>query len=145
MLSEECNIPINPDILGMWELIIPSEENNGDKFNLSIFKFNEYEYLIVLRNENEDDLLFRAYEVDVDGIKVVQVQMRLDGMYFSEAASNKIYTIAFYKLNNDILELFIIESKQIKINNCEELKKHILKNKNNLQFFPEFGKYRKTT
>ncbi len=72
-ISEPGDAPINKDFLGSWT---SSDHDEGDTYRLDLFAFNRHEYFgyLTSTDEGEEDLVLRAFESEVNGELLANVQ-----------------------------------------------------------------------
>lgn len=129
-LVEEDVIEINEEVLGSWKSV---EED----VSVVVLKFSETEYVIEYWDE-KNSLYFRGYEIEVGGVKCVQIQLIGSD---KEAARGKErrYHVVKYELEGDKLEIRLLNDDVVdkKIHDSEKLMKVFVENVNNEKLFGE--------
>ena len=135
-LSRSNETDIDKKLLGKWKLQTEKGEQSG---TLTIYQFNEHEYLILLLGEGEKDVaLVRAFGTTINGHKFLNIQdiNSLGGTKGKWYFVN--YSISDDKLMYKYVKDILFENKNI---NCsKELRSFV---KNNLQKKSLYNEYDK--
>ncbi len=135
-LSRSNETDIDKKLLGKWKLQTETAEQSG---TLTIYPFNEHEYLIVLQGEGEKDVaLVRAFGTTINGRKFLNIQdiNSLGGTKLKWYFVN--YSISNNKLMYRYVKEEIFEKKQI--SSSKELRNFVKKNLQSKDLYNEDDK-----
>jgi len=143
-LTKEHNIPINPLVLGLWELT--PEKDTGSKKNLQmmILKYSDTEYLIHYPT-GKDGLYFRGYPIKIGNVSCVQIKCIGTGKGLFEKNEKKLYHVASYELIDNNLKVKMLNHKLIDgdLVDGEALNKAFLKHQDNQELFIDPGNFKR--
>ena len=139
--TTEHNIAVNAEILGTWEAASLEDDEEG---KLRIFRFSDTEYLV---HDADDDMYFRAYEIEVGGIPAVQLEFLGDDSKPVAPGSENRYLVASYKFVNEYLEIRILNSELVEADlpDAEALRAAFIEHKENPGLWGDPGLFRRTT
>ena len=134
-------IPIDEAILGAWESV---PEGNDDPVQARIFRFSETEYLVHYL-EDDWDVYFRAYAIDVGGVSAIQLEVLGDKDEVVEQGASERYTVAAYRMLDGKLEVRTLNSELVSagIEDSESLRAEILKHREHPELFNEPGLFQR--
>lgn len=97
-------MPINPGLLGDWEVTINTLEKEPDPIvlNVSIYQWSMTEYMIVVVSDDEVITCCRAYPIMLDGREYLQLVTLKQGKNDDE---NAPYHVAEVKCQNDTISI----------------------------------------
>ncbi len=103
-LTETADVPINNDLLGSWDMTIHAEDifEEETPFTMVVFKLSATEYIINFYGLKDATPCLRAYPVELDGVRYLQLQ-ELD--HRIEANNSEPYCVAKIALNEGELTL----------------------------------------
>jgi len=141
-LTPDHSIPIDLAVLGCWK-IVPGE-NENDTTEIRIFPFSETEYSIHYSEDN-DDLYFRAYAVNVGGIPAIQLEVIGTDEQATDPDDDDRYQVVAYKLVNGFLEIRTLNSDLVdaELPDSESLRAAFIEHKDNPELFNDPGKFRR--
>lgn len=141
-LTMEHSIPIDQGILGTWE----ADSGEDDYFQLRILKFSDTEYL-VHDAEDDGDLYFRAYAIEVAGISAVQLEFLGDDDNPVKSDGGDRYFVASYKMVDGMLEIRTLNTELVndELTDSESLRAAFIANKDNPELFNNPGFFRRVT
>jgi len=135
-LSPSSEAKIDKELIGKWKFQCEKEEQSGA---ITIYQFNEHEYLILLKEEGEEDIdLIRAFGTTIDEHKFLNVQD-----INSANAKEREWFFVNYSVFNDKLILKYVEDRIFEnkiINSSQELYKLMKENLNNKDLYDENDK-----
>ena len=139
-LVVEHDIPIDPNILGTWQIV----SEDGDDAQLRIMKFSDTEYL-VHDSEDDGDLYFRAYAINVGGVSAVQLEFLGDDKRPVKSDGGDRYMVASYKMVDGMLEIRTLNSELVdkELTDSESLKAAFIEHKENPELFNDPGLFRR--
>jgi hypothetical protein len=134
-------ISIDETILGAWKSV--PVENEG-QVQTRIFRFSETEY-VVHYLEDDWDVYFRAYPIDIGGVPAVQLEVLGDEDESVATDAAERYTVAAYRLLDGKLEVRTLNSDLVSpdIKDSESLRAEFLKHKDHPQLFNEPGLFQR--
>jgi len=135
-LSPSSEAKIDKELIGKWKFQCEKEEQTGI---ITIYQFNEHEYLILLREEGEEDIdLIRAFGTTIDEHKFLNAQD-----INSANAKEREWSFVNYSVFNDRLVLKYVEDRIFEhriINSSQELYQLMKENLNNKDLYDEDDK-----
>lgn len=141
-LTTEHRIPIDPQVLGLWQ-IIPEENENDDTF-IRIFKFSDTEYTLQY-HEHGGDFYFRAYAINIGGVSAVQLELVGTDDGPVKANEDDRYHVVAYHLENQILKISSLNSELVddELPDSESLRKAFIQHKENPGLFNDPGVFKR--
>ena len=138
-LTTDHNIAVNAAILGTWEA---ASLDGGEDDILRIFRFSDTEYLV---HDAEDDTYFRAYEIEIGGVKAVQMEFLGDDDKPVAPDGKNRYLVASYKFVNEYLEVRLLNSELVndEITETEALRAAFIEHKENPGLWGDPGLFRR--
>lgn len=139
-LTTEHNIPVDPKLPGVWELI--SEEE--DDVRITILKFSDTEYSADY-SVKKDHIYYRGYPIEIGGVSCVQLQVIGTHKGPPDKDDNNLFQVASYRLVKDELEISMLNGDLIKDQDgkAESLVQAFLNNRENKELFVPLGKFRR--
>jgi len=135
-LSASREATIDRELIGRWQFQCEKEEQSG---TITIYQFNEHEYLILLKEENDEDIdLMRAFGTAIDEHKFLNTQ-DID----SKNAKEREWFFVNYSVSNDKLVLKYVEDRIFEnkiINSSQELYNFMKENLNHKDLYNEGDK-----
>lgn len=111
-LTEEHDIPIDAGLLGLWEAL-PNETDKSEKPDrLLVLKFSDTEYLVEHLNAGSS-IYFRAYLVEVAGVRAVQLQVIGDNIDPVGPGDSDLYSVVSYELSEDELTITELNTRLV--------------------------------
>ncbi len=145
-LVEKDKVPVDAELLGVWELI-PGEENpSQEKFEALILKFSDTEYAIQYPRRDKETLFFRGYLIELGGVNFLQTQL-----IGSEAGSadpkDRKYDVLAFSIEGDTLTTAMLNTEIVNKaeTSSEKLREDFLSNKDNPKLFINEARFRKKT
>ena len=140
-LSTNISSKIDPKLVNYWSSV-PKQENDT-KYKLAIFKFNENEYLISWRENQNETVITRGYITNIDNIKIMNIQN-------IETLDKIDRTYLFFKYSIDdkgILKAQILSDENVLLkdktfNSPEEFRTFIKKNIKHKKLFGELIEFK---
>jgi hypothetical protein len=141
-LTFEHNIPIDQSILGSW-VYVPAANEDGNT-EVRIHGFSDTEYSIHYM-EDDDDLYFRAYAVNIAGTSAVQLELTGTDEESVEQGQENRYVVAQYTMVNGQLEIKTLNSELVSnsITDPETLRQVFAEHKNNPELFNDPGLFKR--
>lgn len=145
-LVKENTIPVQPELIGVWEKVSKEGSERKKRDRILILKFSETEYLI--RNPLDGDgICYRAYQIELGGKSCVQ----LEAIGTDEGAPDwkddtpRPYLVSSFEVNDDKLVMKWLNRKLVgdDLNTTEALQEAFLKHKDNEELFTDAAEYRK--
>ena len=135
-LSPSSEAKIDKELIGKWKFQCEKEEQSG---TITIYQFNEHEYLILLKEEGEEDIdLMRAFGTTIDDHKFLNTQD-----INSANAKEREWFFVNYSVFNDRLVLKYVEDRIFEnkiINSSQELYQLMKENLSNKELYDENDK-----
>jgi hypothetical protein len=135
-LSPSSEAKIDKELIGKWKFQSEKEEPSG---TITIYQFNEHEYLILLKEEGEENIdLMRAFGTSIDEHKFLNTQD-----INSANAKEREWFFVNYSVFNDRLVLRYVEDQIFEnkiINSSQELYKFMKENLDNKDLYDEDDK-----
>ena len=143
-ITTDHHIPIDHLVLGSWK-IVPAKDQDNDSAIL-IFKFSETEYSVQYHEDN-GELYFRAYAINVDGIDAVQLELIGSDDGPVRADNQDRYHVISYKLENDLLKISTLNTELVddELMDSESLKKAFIEHKENPGLFNDPGFFKRVS
>ncbi len=142
-LTEEHNIPIDPSVLGMWEIASDEEGDDVSKEGMLILKFSDTEYMIHYIADR-DGFYYRGYPVNIGGVACVQLEVigTTDGIVDNDMKS---FYVASYQLTDGDMVIKLLNTDLVDkdLAGCDALRKAFLKHKDNPELFHDPGHFRR--
>lgn len=140
-VQEKPDIPVDKNLLGLWEIITKDKDKAGQK--MLVLKFSEKEYLIRYY-KGKEAMYFRGYLVKIGKTVFFQDQYLGDAEKPARQKDRK-YSLVKYSLKDNILEIAFLNPEAIpeKVSNGEELKKAIETNINRKGLFKDNASFKK--
>jgi hypothetical protein len=143
-LTEEHNIPIDPSLLGRWEISVSDTNPSEPKDNIMILKFSDTEYLIHYI-ATADMRYYRGYPIIVGGVSCVQLQVigTPEGV---PSKDTKPFIPVSYQLIEGELEIKIVNNDLIDedlIKGSGALRNAFLAHKDDPQLFRDPARFRR--
>ena len=135
-LSPSSEAKIDKELIGKWKFQSEKEQQSG---TITIYLFNEHEYLILLKEEGEEGIdLVRAFGTTIDGHKFLNTQ-DINSKNGEEREWYFVnYSVFHGKLVLKYVEDRIFENKVI--NSSQELYKLMKENLDNKDLYDENDK-----
>ena len=158
-LTTEHNIPIDPELLGLWEGIPdegdePDPPEDGEKADeekenpedrMLILKFSDTEYMIHIPPGGNAEMYYRGYPINIGNVSCVQLQVIGDylGPLYKEVKD--LFLVATFVLENGGLEIKMLNPDLVgeDLESSEALGEAFLENKENKNLFMDPGKFRR--
>lgn len=139
-LTTQHDIPIDQSILGTWNIV--SDEGSDEQ--LRILRFSDTEYLVSDLN-NDDELFFRAYAIEIAGVSAVQLEFIGDNK--RPVSGDNRYVVASYRLVDGLLEVRTLNTELVseELTDSETLKAAFIEHKENPALFNDPGLFKKVT
>ena len=139
-LSTQHTIPIDQAVVGTWEIV--SDEGSDDQ--LRILRFSDTEYL-VSDTTGDDELYFRAYAIELEGISMVQLEFLGDDKRPVRGANR--YLVATYRFVDGLLEVRTLNSDLVadELTDSESLRAAFIAHKENPELFNDPGLFKRIT
>ena len=136
-LSEEHVVPVDAEILGLWEEVSDAAGEKEEKVQMAILKFSDTEYMIHYPVEGDEQYYWRAYPIEVGGVSCVQVQMLGTKNGLAGMDAKRLYQVMAYKVEERMLGMATMNSELVSddIKTSAELKAAFLKNKDDEDLF----------
>ena len=143
-LTKEHNIPIDPSVLGLWELIPGKGEKRDPHERVMVLKYSETEYLIHYPI-GKDGMYFRGYPIKIGDIPCVQIQLIGTEEGNLDKNNKELFQVVSYQLSHGDLIIKTLNSNLVgdDLRDSEALKKAFLKHKNDKDLFQDPGRFRK--
>jgi hypothetical protein len=141
-VTTKHDIPVDQVILGSWETV-PVE--NEDPAAMRIFRFSDTEY-IVHYYEDDGDLYFRAWAMNIGGVYAMQLELIGDEDSATSQYAEDRYMVAAYRMLDGKLEVKTLNSDLInpEITDSKSLEAEILKYRDNPQLFNDPGLFQRS-
>ena len=138
-LAEEALLPIDPALVGIWQLIPEEGEAIDPEERLIILPFSTNEYVVV-KSPGEGAVYFRAYLVRVDDLLLIQ----LEWLGVAPEDGDR-YQVCRYRLEEGVLTAEMLNDKIVgaEIADSKALRETILANRANPDLFFDPGRYRR--
>ncbi|MEP2775994.1 MAG: hypothetical protein ABJQ29_14140 [Luteolibacter sp.] len=145
-LVAEHTVPIEPELVGVWQMVPKNGANSKPGERLLILKLSETEYLV--RNpHNEDGLYFRAYPIKLGGKSCVQMEVigTKDGAPDWGDHKPSPFMVASFELAEDNLVIRILNRKLVSedLKTTATLQETFLKHKDSEELFADPAEYRR--
>ena len=141
-VMENTQIPIDENILGLWQLVAEQGEDPDPAEKILVLKYSDSEYLIKYPAD-ENAMYYRGYLIKLDGIRAVQLEVL--GTESGPVDTKEKYVVEAYKVKGDILKTATINSDLIDtdITDSSELQAKILEHKHNKDLFIDPGTFKR--
>ncbi|CAN5319874.1 hypothetical protein BH23VER1_BH23VER1_31650 [soil metagenome] len=140
-LVAEDSVPIDPKVLGLWELI-PDEGDDPER--MMVLPFSRTEYLIHYPI-GERAFYFRGYPIEVGGISCVQIRAvgTVEGPL--DADETALYDVVTYQLQGDKLTVRTLNTDVVRQDLADpaSLQRAFLENAENPNLFAAPGMFKK--
>jgi hypothetical protein len=140
-LTTEHVIPINQAVLGSWELV---PEENDSPASMKIMEFSDTEYLVHYV-ENELELFFRAYAINVDGLDAIQLEAIGDEDGPVDKNHDDRYMVASYRIVDGKLETRTLNTELVskELSDSALLRAAFIEHKENPELFNDPGFFKR--
>ncbi|MBC2596113.1 hypothetical protein H5P28_17735 [Ruficoccus amylovorans] len=105
-LAEEANVPVDPALLGTWTLVQPDDPANS--ITAVVSQLSATEYVVATTGYAEKTQCYRAWPVEFDGVRYLQLQGLNDGTF---KKNEKVYLLGKLDRNGDHLNLSLLMLK----------------------------------
>ena len=146
-LVAEAKIPVNPELIGVWEKKSKDgskKKKKGDR--ILIFKFSETEYLIQNPVDGER-ITYRAYQIKLGGKSCVQMEVigSDEGAPDWKDDKPRPFLVSSFEVTDDTLVLGWLNSKLVsdELNTTEALQEAFLKHTDDKDLFTDLKEYRR--
>lgn len=143
-LTTEHNIPIDKEMLGLWEALPEDLDKSEEPDRLLILRFSDTEYLVEHSNGGSS-LFFRAWLAEIEGVRFVQLEVLGDNIEPVGEGDTDLYSVTSYQLTDD--ELIVTELNTALVNkdlpSSEALRAAFIAAKGSEDLFVEPLVYRK--
>ncbi|MDP0496953.1 MAG: hypothetical protein Q7Q73_12190 [Verrucomicrobiota bacterium JB024] len=106
-LTEEASVPIDPALLGTWTLT--ETDNPAKTLTVVITRLSDTEYVVATTTYAEKIQCYRAWPVELDGVRYLQLQLLYDG---NPDLPAQIYLVGQLSLDGDQLALSLLTLKR---------------------------------
>ena len=145
-LEVEHTVPVDPELIGVWQLVPKEGEEPDADSRLLILNFSETEYLMSSPVGGEG-IHYRAYPIKPGGISCVQLQVigTDKGKPKWGDGPPKPFMVFSYEVEDGMLVVRSLNKDLVgaDLNTTEELREAFLKNKENKDLFTDLATYRK--
>lgn len=133
-LTPRHDIPIDQAVLGTWNLV--SEDDSDEQ--LRILRFSDTEYLVG-NVDNDDELYFRAYAIEIAGVSAIQLEFLGDNK--RPVRGDDRYLVASYRFVDGLLEVQTLNTELVddELTDSESLKAAFIEHKENPELFNDPG------
>lgn len=137
------DIPVDPEVLGLWEPIPDKGEEPLDE-RMVVMKFSDSEYLIHYP-VGKYGMYFKGYPVRFEGISCVQLQAIGTSKGPIKKDEKELFHVASYRVEEGGIEVRVLNFNLIddKLKTTEELREAFLKHKDHKDLFREPVKFRR--
>lgn len=134
-LTNEHNIPVDSEVLGLWETVQDNSETAGSSEKMLVLKYSDTEYLVHYPIGDEA-FYFRGYPIKIGNISCVQVQLIGDANGDIKKEERK-YQVVSYELSNGELEIKTLNTDLVNkdLKESNKLRKAFMKNRGNSELF----------
>ena len=135
------DIPVDPEVLGLWELI-PDKGGETLDVRMLVMKFSDSEYLIHYP-VGKHGVYYKGYPVRFEGISCVQLQAIGTSKGPIKKDEKALFHVASYRVEEGGIEVRLLNSDLIddKLKTTEELREAFLKHKDHKGLFGNPGKF----
>ena len=143
-LTEEHSLPIDTNLLGVWQEIADDGVLPDESDRMVVLKLSETEYLVHYPVRKEGGY-YRAYPFSLGGVEGIQVEVLGSGSGPVEEGEMDIYVVVSYSLTDGDLELRILNEKLVddELSGSTAIREAFLKNKDAKDLFTDPGKFRR--
>ncbi len=139
-LIKEAVIPVDPSLSGTWQLIPEDGSAEEPDGKMVVLPFSANEYVVICSSGRTDQMVFRAYPIRVDDMKLVQLE------WLQPAPTTKDrYHVCRYTLTDGVLAVEVLNDKVVgsEIDDSQALRETLLANRANPELFRVTLHYRK--
>lgn len=143
-LSTDHTIAIDPEFLGLWELIPAEAKGDPAEDMMVILKWSETEYVAQVPMGEKGDF-YRAYPVEIGGMQVIQAQSLGSAWGEIHEGDRVVYPIISYRIVEGILAISTLNTQVVDehITDAEALREAILANINRQDLFEPPAHFRR--
>jgi len=143
-LVTEHSIPLDEALLGLWEALPDDSDLSDEPDRLLVLKFSNTEYLVEHRGAGSS-IFFRAYLVEVAGVRAVQLQVLGDNVEPVGQGEPDLYSVVAYELAEDELTITELNTKLVDkdLPSSEALRQAVTAHKDAEDLFMDPLTYRK--
>jgi len=144
-LTKEHNIAVDPEVLGVWELIQDKDDKPQQDERMMILKYSDTEYLIHYPPGGNDEAYYRGYPIKIGGLSCVQLQIIGTDDGPLQKNEKNLFHVASYRLMGGKLEIKTLNTDLVDddLKTTDGLRKAFLKHKDNKELFKDPGVFRK--
>lgn len=143
-MVREARVPIDQDLVGLWERVEEDGKAPDESKRMLILRYSDTEY-IVRQPVGDDGLYYRAYPIELGGVKCVQLEALGSGKGPIEGDNPDLFHVVSYRIEGGTLEVRTLNTSVVgKANRTTEaLREAFLKNKDAVNLFENPGVFRK--
>lgn len=145
-LVKETTLPIDPAVIGLWEPVPEDGKDPEADKRMLVLKFSDTEY-IVRQPVGEGVIHYRAYPIELGGVRCVQLEAIGDGKgpLGGDAEITTPFQVVSYQVKDGKLVVSMLSEELFpdKLKTTEALQEAFLKHKDREDLFGEAKEYRK--
>jgi len=141
---EEDVLPIDANLVAVWEEVPPEVDDPGERGRLTAIRFSDTEYLIHYPS-NEDGGYFRGYLVRLGEKTYIQIEAIAGSAGPLPPRNKRRFHLASYSVKNDQLQLRMVDPDQLpeQPKDSEALRKGFMDAEDHPDLFDEPGTFRR--
>lgn len=143
-LSQQHIIPIDSQLLGIWEAIPDEGDKTEQAEQMMVLKYSDTEYMIDYPI-GSDGIYFRGYPINIGNVACMQLEVIGDAKGPPKKSTKDLFLVASYTITNNELEVKFLNTALVgsDLASRDELKKAFLENKDNDDLFVDPGLFKK--
>lgn len=143
-IAEPSDAPVDPALLGTWELV-PPEPKSNEIDQILILAFSGTEYLVHSPVGGNDEAYYRAYAARIGDVPCMQLQL-IGSPAGPPKDDPSLYHVAAYTLDGDELEIKFVNTDLVgtDLKTSDDLRAKFLEHRNNPDLFTNASKWRRT-
>lgn len=139
-LVEKAEIPVDPALVGTWQLIPPAGEEEEPEEKMTIRPLSSTEYEAICSPGNRDQMTFRAYSIGIGDMKLIQLEWLDAG-----SGENERFHVCRSSISDGILAVEMLNPEIVEPSSTDPtvLREMLLENGGNRELFGSSLRYRK--